>query len=180
MNTKGFTLMEILAVLLILAVVTMFSLPAVRATRSLMQYHQAKSAAVKMAEAMRTYYQNTKGYLITGSLKGKLVGEDEESLSVVNAAEQSCNNSAMTGIPSSTGSGVSRTSSMVQLFACDYLSTKDFAGLPYTFTAHDDPFNKGNNNDDLILLTVTGTADAGKYQNKSFTVHRDGSVREGE
>lgn len=180
MNTKGFTLMEILAVLLILAVITMFSLPAVRATRSLMQHHQAKSAAVKMAEAMRTYYQNTKGYLITGSLRGKLIDGDSESLSVVNAAEQSCNNAAMTGIPATTASGVSRTSSMVQLFACDFLSTKDFAGLPYTFAAHSDPFNKENNNDDFILLTVTGTTDAGTYKNKSFTVHRDGSVREGE
>ncbi len=179
MNTKGFTLMEILAVLLILAVVTMFSLPAVRATRSLMQHHQAKSAAIKMAEAMRVYYQNTKGYLITGQLRGKLIDNDARTFSVISAAEQSCNNTAMTGIPSTTAS-TSRTSSMAQLFACDYLSTKDFAGLPYTFIAHEDPFNKYNNNDDLILLTVTGTADAGKYQNKSFTVHRDGSVREGE
>jgi len=171
--------MEILAVLLILAVITMFSLPAVRATRSLVQHHQAKSAALKMAEAMRTYYQSTKGYLITGNLRGKLVEGDDESgtiRSVVTASDPTlCDNPAVTGIPPTE---LNRTSSMIQLFACGYLSTKDFAGLPYTFYAHDDPFNKSNNNDNLILLTVTGTADAGTYQNKSFTVHRDGSIRE--
>lgn len=169
MNKKGFTLMEILAVLLILALVSMFAIPAIRQVRSMVQYQQAKSAALKLGEAIRSYYKNTRGYYITGSVLGKEESGAETNLAS-NATSVACSNPAATGIPSnSTGTS---ESNIKQLFACDYVSVKDFIGLPYEFTA-----NKPSSTSD-VLVTVTGTASAGRYKNKSFTVHLDGSVKE--
>ena len=170
MNKKGFTLMEILAVLLILALVTMFALPAIRQVRSVVQYHQAKAAAVKMAAAIRTYYQNTKGYYVTGIIYGKS-SEGNGTNSAQSAGETGCSNVAITGIPAIPGGGTT-TSSVSQLFACDYLSVKDFKGLPYKFEA------AIPSPDTEVLVTGTGTDSAGRYKNKSFTVHVDGSVKD--
>mgnify|MGYP002627543146 CR=1 FL=1 len=160
MNRRGFTLMEILAVLLVLAVVASFMAPMFRYVRDEMRYQQARSAALKMADAIRSYYQNTKGYLITGSVQGDATGSN----SISNLAAGTCNNPAATGIPSTTSGS---TSSIAQLFACDYLLVKDFKGLPYTFSQPNNPI------DDNILLVVTGGDAANRYQNKTFYVYRD-------
>lgn len=45
--------MEILAVLLVIAVVASFAVPIIRSVRSEMRYQRAKTAALKIAEAMR-------------------------------------------------------------------------------------------------------------------------------
>ena len=95
MMKKGFTLMEILAVLLILAVVASFAVPVIRSVRADIRYQSAKSSALKMAEAIRSYYTNTKGYKITGSVGGRDVFLNSVSSS-------SCTNPSATGIPSTT------------------------------------------------------------------------------
>ena len=159
MNRRGFTLIEILAVLLILAVVASFMAPMFRRVRDEMRYQQARTAALKMADAIRSYYQNTKGYVIMGSVQGNATGTDAISA----LTSQTCDNPAATGIPS-TSAGVS---DMAQLFACDYLLAKDFTGLPYTFSQPNNPV------DESVLLTVTGTSQANRYAGKSFYVYRD-------
>ena len=55
MNKQGFTLMEILAVLLVIAVVTTFAVPVIKSVRKEVQYRQATFAAAKMAEAVRAF-----------------------------------------------------------------------------------------------------------------------------
>ena len=164
MNKQGFTLMEVLAVLLILAVIASFATPMIRKVRVEAQHYQAQSAALKLAEAIRTYYQNTKGYLIVGSVQGDATGDN----AIATLASGTCNNPAASGIPSnSTG-----TSQMSQLFACGYVSSKDFIGLPYTFSQSNNPINDK-------LLTVKGEGDAaGKYKDVSFSILRDMTIKE--
>ena len=55
---KGFTLMEVLAVLLVIAVVVSFAVPVLRAIISEVNYQRAKTAGVKMAEAIRIFYKD--------------------------------------------------------------------------------------------------------------------------
>lgn len=161
--------MEVLAVVLILAVVIMFAIPGIRAIRNEIYYQQAKAASVKMADAMRSYYQNTKGYRIQGTLVGKLPPATEATglTSVIDAAQVPCNE-VSTGIPTySTG-----VATMDQLFACDYLSAKDFSGLPYRFEA-DDTWYAGN-----VLVRSIGFNAAGTHAGKGWCVYRDSSVTE--
>lgn len=160
--------MEVLAVVLILAVVIMFAIPGIRAIRNEIYYQQAKAASVKMADAMRSYYQNTKGYRIQGTLVGKLPPATEATglTSVIEAAAVSCNQ-VSTGIPTySTGEAT-----MDQLFACDYLSAKDFSGLPYRFEA--DATYAGN-----VLVRSIGFNAAGTHSGQGWCVYKDSSVME--
>ncbi len=179
MNSKGFTLMEVLAVLLILAVVVTFALPGIRLVRDEVRYGQAKNAAIKMADAMRVFYQDSKGYRPVGVLKGKLEADDNDSVenpvSVVTAAQGSCDHAGYNGVPSSGTSGGTLHAALAQLFACDYLSTKDFVGLPYQFVANDGLFNA----DPSILVVAVGTEAAGpRHAGDSWCVYRDSSVSE--
>lgn len=162
--------MEVLAVVLILAVVIMFAIPGIRAIRNEIYYQQAKAASVKMADAMRSYYQNTKGYRIQGTLAGKLPPATEATglTSVIEAAQRSCNE-VSTGIPTySTG----EEATMDQLFACDYLSSKDFSGLPYKFEA-DATLYAGN-----VLVRSIGFNAAGTHLGQGWCVYKDSSVME--
>ena len=120
---KGFTLMEVLAVLLIIAVVASMTVPLLRKVNYQVKNSQAKTAALKLAEALRSYYQTNRGYSITPSEFSAL---DE---SVIMAPASECASPVATGIPSST----TGTQEVKQLFACGYLSFKDFKGLPYKF-----------------------------------------------
>jgi len=168
MNNKGFTLMEILAVVVILVVVTTFAIPGIRALRSEIYYLQAKSAANKMGDAMRSYYQNTKGYRIVGKLAGRTTNT---ITTVAEVAAAGCNDQVNSGVPTNTSAN--STAAMAQLFGCDYLMAKDFNGLPYIFLATNKLYqNKG------ILVKAFGTSAAGKYANKGWCVARDSSIRE--
>ncbi len=128
---KGFTLMEILAVLLVLAVIASFAVPVVRSVLDEARYRKARVAATKMAEAMRSFYRSSRGTMVTGSL----VGNDAANLT------GDCVNPALSGLPTRSFSGanlspVGPTSPTVEdLFRCQYLSAKDFAGLKYEFSA---------------------------------------------
>ena len=119
---KGFTLMEILAVLLVIAVVVSMAVPVFRAIRFEVKNSQAKAAASKLAQQMRTYYQISRGRVVGGS-----VDASDSNVIFTTAA---CVEPNVTGVPSQqSGAKVD----VKQLFACGYLSGKDFAGLPYTF-----------------------------------------------
>ena len=154
---KGFTLMEILAVLLVIAVIASFAMPALRSIQAEVRHQRAKSAALKMADAMRTYYKNSKGWLLDGSVKGT-----DNSLNA--AVQTTCDTDRLQGLYPSPSSKIS----VYQLFACGLLSSKDFWDLPYEFAPATNPFD-----DNEILLNVTGKdKKAGKYQNKVFKVTR--------
>lgn len=165
-SKQGFTLMEILAVLLILAVVASFMVPMFRRVRDEVRYQQARSAALKMADAIRSYYQNTKGYVPEGC-----IGEGGSCVAPTNAAASTCSNVAATGIPSSASE---KSVSLGQLFACDYLSVKDFAGLAYNFSSDADYIFTS---DDPYLVKVDAREEAGPKHQDTFYVSRDMTIR---
>ncbi len=155
--SKGFTLMEILAVMLVIAVIASFALPALRSVRAEVYYHRSKTAGVKLAEAIRSYYHDSKGFLpVIGTISGDTVANQSYT----------CDRSKLAGIP-----GQGTTVSMDQLFACGYLSTKDFAGLPYTFTA------SGSGNF-LVQGVGQDSEKAGRYRTRTFTIARDMKITE--
>ncbi len=121
---KGFTLMEILAVLLVIAVVVSMAAPVFRAIRFEVKNSQAKAAASKLAQQMRTYYQISRGRVVGGSF--------DASDSNVIFTTAACVEPNVTGVPSKK-SGEADKVDVKQLFACGYLTGKDFSGLPYTF-----------------------------------------------
>lgn len=116
---KGFTLMELLFVLLVIALVISFAVPAIRNVRYDVYNSRAKAALRKLAEARRSYYQYTKGSDVVGAFHAS-VARDYTNIT--------CNDIAASGIPGS------RTNSDVgQLFACGFLDWRDFVDLPYTY-----------------------------------------------
>ncbi len=125
---KGFTLMEVLAVLLVIAVVASFAIPVVESVVEEMNYRKAQVAAAKLSEAVRTFYRESKGHKIgSGGINDSFLGMDAINF------RGSCNSPALTGVPAfeaSSGGDVG----VEQLFLCEYLSAKDFAGLNYQFT----------------------------------------------
>lgn len=136
---KGFTLMEVLAVILVLAVVTTLAAPVFRSVRYEIRQAQAKVAAKKLAESLKTYYQASRGRNINTCFQARIdctPGNNVNSIiklkptsSCTDNAPQ-CLNSTATGIPATFSGG---ELSADQLFACGFLSAKDFARLPYTF-----------------------------------------------
>lgn len=156
---KGFTLMEILFVLLIVALVLSFALPAIRSVRYDIKNSNAKAALKKLAEARRSYYQATKGSDIAA---GSFSADEAQSY-----ASLSCENVAASGIPASSR----EDSDVSQLFACGYLDWRDFDGLPYTFYICDGGhytaetcFIPDSNSTVVVYASAQGTADSGgKY-----------------
>lgn len=114
--------MEILAVLLVIAVVVSMAVPVFRAIRFEVKNSQAKAAASKLAQQMRTYYQISRGRVVNGSF--------DASDSNVIFTTAACEEPNVTGVPSQKSGS---TVDVKQLFACGYLAGKDFSGLPYTF-----------------------------------------------
>lgn len=134
---KGFTLMELLAVLLVIAVVVSMAAPVFRAVRYEIKNSQAKNAAKKMAEAMHSYYQASRGHKVTGCFTPTA----SAGLTLIKTAASACTSPGATGIPASS---VRESVNVSQLFACGYLSYKDFMSLPYEFCANDtDSFPAG-------------------------------------
>jgi len=119
---KGFTLMEMLAVVLILAVIFSFGVPAWRAVRFDIKNAQAHEAAQKLADAMRAFYLDNRGQKITPTC---FSGTDTHIF-----LQDSCYGAGVIGKP------VSGTLDRVDvgvLFGCRYLRMEEFHELPYTF-----------------------------------------------
>lgn len=173
---KGFTLMEILFVLLVIALVVSFAVPAIRSVRYDVYNSRAKAALKKLAEARRSYYQQTKGSdITTGSFAASLAGT---------YAGQTCLDVAASGIP-----GSRNFSSVNQLFACGFLDWKDFDGLPYTFricslgtTSASAPCKSLDTTNSIVYVGALGNDDAGdKYKSASnyfMSVGADMQVRD--
>ena len=175
MNKHGFTLMEILAVLLVLAVVTSFAVPMIRKVRDEVYHSRAKANVSKMADAVRSYYQNTKGYLPSnGAICGsaKTSGKDTMSCTVVYSAG-SC--SPQKGADGVVATPATRAVAINLLFGCRYLAQNDFADLPYVFEVNSNPFEE----DTPWLAKATGMFKAGKYKAQTLCAYRDGSIKEG-
>ena len=154
-NNKAFTLMEILAVLLVIAVVASFTVPVIKSVRREMRYQKAKTAGVQIAEAVRSFYTDTKGCLVS-NMTGFLGGDMMTS---------SCNNTnpIKTGIPASENSD--NCGGVNALFGCKYISTKVFTDLPYTFYVAD----KAN----LDEFLVKGVENPGGENARWFSITRD-------
>lgn len=170
--------MEILFVLLVIALVVSFAVPAIRSVRYDVYNSRAKAALKKLAEARRSYYQQTKGSDIS-DISGGFSGSVAESY-----ASETCQDVAASGIPGSrTNSDVS------QLFACGFLDWKDFDGLPYTFyicslgtTSASAPCKSLDTTNSIVYVGALGNNDAGdKYKSASnyfMSIGADMQVRD--
>lgn len=118
MNKSGFTLMEILAVLLVLAVIASLAFPGVRAARFEIKNSQAKTAAKKLLVAINGYRQASGGGQVTFPAGG-----------FTGTFDTSCRAPLATGIPGAAAGEVS----VLQLAPCGFLSPKDFQALHYRF-----------------------------------------------
>ena len=158
-NKQGFTLMEILAVLLVIAVIASFAVPLIKSVRREMRYQKAKAAAVQLAEAVRSFYTDTKGCLATTDPTTQpdgFFGPD--------AASGTCPEIAKTGIP------CRQTVAATAVFGCGYISPKMFVDLPYNFVV-EDPRTSENN------VFITGT-EQGETDGRWFKVNRDMTITE--
>ena len=122
MNKKGFTLIEILFVLLIIALVVSFAVPAIRSVRYDIRNSQAKAGLKKLLDARKSFYQNTKGLDIKED--SSFIGTAAKGYSA-----QACSSISTSGIPA-TALG---HASPEQLFSCGFANWKDFSSSPYTF-----------------------------------------------
>lgn len=165
-NTQGFTLMEILFVLLIIAMVISFALPAFRAVRYDVRNAQAQAALKKLAEARRSFYQASRGADITPS---NFNASDAKSL-----AATTCSNPSASGVP-----GASQDAKDVgQLFACGFLNWRDFVNLPYVFYICSlngqgaAPCKSEESNTERVYAGALGTTAAGsKYQSSKYYMY---------
>ncbi len=175
---KGFTLMEILAMLLVIAVVVSMAVPMFRAVRYEIKNSQAKNAAKKMAEAMLSYYQDSRGRLLTGCF----TPTETEGETLIKTAATACNFAGATGIPAYKFNAAAAGDAVSQLFACGYLSYKDFVSLPYEFCTNNSttvPAEKGTTPTGVfgkIYVFAVGVAGSGeKYQ--SGLIYVDGTLQ---
>ena len=147
-SQKGFTLMEILAVLLIIAVILSFAIPAYNSIRFDQRNNLAKEGVKRLSEAIRSYYQNTKGVQITGHFTGTGLG----------AVPPACNDLSSSGVP-----GRGKTENIMQLFACGYLSGSEYSELPYTFYSCLDNNANCHGRPYAVAMGTTKTAAGEKY-----------------
>lgn len=157
---KGFTLMEMLFVVLLIALVVSFSLPAIRAARQGIKKEQAKGALRKFSDARRSFYEQNRGQFVSGSFEGA----DADTY-----AQSSCNGAAASGVPGDkAGDAVPE-----QLFACGYLDWKDFKSLPYTFVACGEQMPCNAINGDTVYVYATATFDGEEHKIYNTTNNRD-------
>ena len=175
---KGFTLMEILAVLLVIAVVVSMAVPVFRSVRYEIKNSQAKKAAKAMAEAMRTYYQVSRGLGIQTSCF-----TPTKDTSTIMAS--SCASPSAEGIKKKKNTTVANSSRspISQLFACGYLSYKDFVNVPYQFcacsTVSGCTVPGATSTDGPVLVRASGDAStgAGNKYSKNYYIYVDRSMR---
>lgn len=120
--------MEVLAVLLVIALILSLAVPVLRTVRFEVKNSQAKAATIKLAEAVKTYYNVSRGHGVTGCF----TPTTSAGKTIIQKAGTACTFPGATGIPGYKHANTN-ASTVDQLFACGYLQYKDFAGLPYTF-----------------------------------------------
>lgn len=174
--------MEVLAVLLVIAVIVSMAMPMFRAVRYEIKNSQAKNAAKKMAEAMLSYYQSNRGVLISGCF----TPTQNAGNTIIKTAAASCASLGATGIPAYKRSGETTGQGVEQLFACGYLSYKDFVSLPYRFCANDSntvPAEWGttpSGASGTIYVLAGGVEEDGsgdKYQQSKGIIYVDGTLK---
>lgn len=178
MNTKGFTLMEILAVLLVIAVIASFAVPLIQSVRRDVRLQKAKAAGIELAEAVRSFYTDTKGCLATtddNSFQGAQTAPAE-----VGACPAT--HPIKTGIP--PGNGICSETNARIVFACDYISSKMFVDLPYEFKIYDPRAEASSQLDsegNKVYKFITGKESVSAAEKpRCFTVFRDMQVKDGE
>lgn len=167
MKRNGFTLMEVLAVLLVLAVIASLAVPGVRSVRYEIKNGQTKTAAKKMIEGIRQYRRISRG----GGVQS--FGAGGFTFSQLDLTE-ACTAPISTGIPGQA----SGTITVNQLFVCGFLSPKDFRGLPYTFyygSIPADPAIPAEKVQGTVVLKVLGTENSGpSYSNtQNYAIYVD-------
>ena len=176
---KGFTLMEILAVLLLIAVVLSLAMPVLRSVRHEMRNSQAKAATKKLADAIKTYYIASRGgkFLVAHSC---FTPTTTAGKAIITKAGSACDTPGATGIPTKDSNATAVK--IEQLFACGFLSYKDFAHLPYTFCAGKSsslPSSNPTGMVDHIVATAYGSSAAAgsKYNTTSKYIFVDDSMQ---
>ena len=161
-NKQGFTLMEILAVLLVIAVIASFAVPMIKSVRREMRYQKAKAASVQLAEAVRSFYTDTKGCLTTGEFHG------------TDSAGGTCptGHPIKTGVPPTGDTRPECTGGVTVVFKCGYISPKMFVDLPYQFEVLDPRVQ-----DDGAFIRAT---EQGETSPRSLVVNRDMTITEDE
>ena len=178
---KGFTLMEMLAVILVIAVVFSFAVPVLRMVRLEMKNSQARLAAQKLAEAVRSFHVDTHGGRVQEvCFLGELNSDGTND--VIKPTEGCGLDAKKAGVPHAPTAPVGPA----QLFACGYLSYKDFARLPYNFcTKKKSPCNAacdtnttGNPQVGNLFAVACGTENAGsKYQASKGCIYVDARMK---
>lgn len=168
MKRNGFTLMEVLAVLLVLAVIASLAVPGVRSVRYEIKNGQAKTAAKKMIEGIRQYRRISRG----GGVQSFGAGGFTFSQNILT---EDCTAPISTGIP---GQSAGSTITVNQLFVCGFLSPKDFRGLPYTFyygAIPADPAIPAEKVQGTVALKVLGTENSGPSysDNTKYAIYVD-------
>ena len=128
---SGFTLVEILFVLLVIMAIIGFALPAFRAIRFSVRNARAQDALAKLGEARASFYQSTKGWDIRSGPSSKFTGEDAKAW-MSDSDKSQCLSPALTGVPA-TKFSITAKAPVSQLFACGFLDWHDFVDLPYNF-----------------------------------------------
>ena len=128
---KGFTLMEVLAVVMVLALLGAMAVPSFRSVNSEQKFRRAKISMVKLAQAIKSVHTRTGQSVTENSF---FVGTDTDSYlltehETIRGVE--CRN---TGIPARSVAAGAATLALTELFKCGDLRPKDFVGLPYKFT----------------------------------------------
>lgn len=136
---KGFTLMEILAVILIMAVIVSLAVPVLREARFEFKQSQAKAAALKMAQAIHNLYHDSRGAPMTDACFTPM---NNAGRAIMQSIYGGFNSS---GVPFGKLTPGSLASDLASLFGSGYLMYKDFEGIPYTFCTYK-PEALGNTN----------------------------------
>ena len=169
---KGFTLMEVLAVILILAVIGGFAVPAFRSIRADIQARRARTAVQLLRDAtlqMRAHtgvdlaYDNPDLDQESTSFNPS----DPDATAILYAAD--CQEQTATGIPPARLAAAQAPLAISNLFACGYLNPKDFKGLPFEFSV----FHYIE--DEAWGFIARGQAGSGKYEEKTFACYTDDS-----
>ena len=129
---KGFTLMEILFVVMFVALLITLAAPSFRAVRFDIKNARAQTALKKLVEARLSFYQYTRGADIKttgGNQHSSFQGTDAKNLATPTDLLK-CTDFAASGVPSSS---TPQSEDIRQLFLCKFLDWRDFQGLPYEF-----------------------------------------------